>query len=78
MVGQLGEGLGMGDTDAAGYAHPLQHPGTDGMGSFGHVAPDATEVHKALINRIHLMPVTQRRHQAGHAVRHITIQRKVR
>jgi len=40
MVGQLGEGLGRCNADPAGYAHPLQYPGTDGMGySRGHVAP---------------------------------------
>jgi hypothetical protein len=77
IVGQLGQGLGWRNTDTAGNPHPLQHPRTDDMGSFGHVPRDAAEVHEALINRIHLMAVPQRSHQAGHAVRHVAIQRKV-
>lgn len=33
--------------------------------------------HRATINRTHLMSVAQCSHQAGHAVRHVAIQRKI-
>ena len=77
-VGELGQGLGRADADASRDADPLVDAGADFLGALYQVTGDAVQVHKAFIDGVGLLPVTQACGQGHHAVAHVAVQGEVR
>lgn len=77
-VGQLCEGLGVADPDAAGNADPLVDTGADLPGSLDQVTPHAMQADETLVDAVDLLRGSQTRSQAHHPVAHVAVEREVR
>ena len=74
MVGELGEGFGVADANAAGDADPLQDARSQFAAAFGSVAANTGEIDKVLVDGVNLLCRAEAFDQARHTLAHIAVQ----
>jgi hypothetical protein len=77
VVGKFGQRLRRADADATRNADPLQDALAHFSAALGDVAPDAGDIHKGLVDGVHLLLVAKSCSQTHHAVADIAVQREV-
>lgn len=77
VVGQLRQGLGGANPDATSDSNPFEDAVSDFSAALCHVTLDAGQVNERLVNRIHLLAVSQPCGQTHHPVAHVAIQGKI-